>query len=636
MAEEKRSIEISYKANLKDLISKLKTLPDVTSAEAKKMVSALDRQIKQAEKAAKKSAGSSTKAAKATAKAAKSGSKDFSKMADAAKKADQALGEVADQAGDADRGFMALGMALEKVNPALGEAARAGSDFAAVSEGMIMGFKSLNPFVIAAAAGVGLLALAYTASAEAAERVRTTAIDLRAEIKALKADQDALNSTLATAKGLLAGQILGYQELTGQITKYDAARLRAEQNVDKQYASQLQSVDQIIANAKEEITLINILKKDHRALSEEELKRLRAVQLRSDKTEKIHDLSKGDVNALGDLLDMEDYLNAKIEEQKKNRSGILRLKKESLEIADLTLEHEKEFAEETEKAAEAAERKAAAAIKAAAAAEREAAALNDALYVLTEEEIKHQQTLELRRKLFELTASESEIALNGIRERYDSELARVGELFLNTRELETFKQISQALYEDRAEEFHAEEMKRIQERNSAVMDGAKMLVSSVDKFAKASIDYLRNTDKATEESLQKLHKLQQAAAVANIAMTTAENIVKATGMGPAAPVLIAAAVAAGAAQTAAVLSSQPPTLHMGGMAPDERSTVLTGEAVLDRTTTRRLGEEGVRGLQNRTGGGGAEVIVLQPFKHFDRYNRSARRRGGRRAGSGGY
>ena len=179
-------------------------------------------------------------------------------------------------------------------------------------------------------------------------------------------------------------------------------------------------------------------------------------------------------------------------------------------------------------------------------------------------------------------------------------------------------------------------MKRIQERNSAVMDGAKMLVSSVDKFAKASIDYLRNTDKATEESLQKLHKLQQAAAVANIAMTTAENIVKATGMGPAAPVLIAAAVAAGAAQTAAVLSSQPPTLHMGGMAPDERSTVLTGEAVLDRTTTRRLGEEGVRGLQNRTGGGGAEVIVLQPFKHFDRYNRSARRRGGRRAGSGGY
>ena len=52
MAEEKRSIEISYKANLKDLVSKLKTLPNVTGVEAKKMVAELDRQLKQAEKAA--------------------------------------------------------------------------------------------------------------------------------------------------------------------------------------------------------------------------------------------------------------------------------------------------------------------------------------------------------------------------------------------------------------------------------------------------------------------------------------------------------------------------------------------------------------------------------------------------------
>ena len=40
MAEEKRSISISYKADLKDLISKLKQMPNVTEAEAKKMVGA--------------------------------------------------------------------------------------------------------------------------------------------------------------------------------------------------------------------------------------------------------------------------------------------------------------------------------------------------------------------------------------------------------------------------------------------------------------------------------------------------------------------------------------------------------------------------------------------------------------------
>ena len=40
MAEEKRSINIAYKADLKDLINKLKQMPNVTEAEAKKMVSA--------------------------------------------------------------------------------------------------------------------------------------------------------------------------------------------------------------------------------------------------------------------------------------------------------------------------------------------------------------------------------------------------------------------------------------------------------------------------------------------------------------------------------------------------------------------------------------------------------------------
>ena len=69
--------------------------------------------------------------------------------------------------------------------------------------------------------------------------------------------------------------------------------------------------------------------------------------------------------------------------------------------------------------------------------------------------------------------------------------------------------------------------------------------------------------------------------------------------------------------------------------PDEvPATLLTGEAVLDRTTTRSLGPEGVRRLQN--GGTAGEIIIMQPFKHFDRYNKSARKRTGRPLGSAGY
>jgi len=75
-------------------------------------------------------------------------------------------------------------------------------------------------------------------------------------------------------------------------------------------------------------------------------------------------------------------------------------------------------------------------------------------------------------------------------------------------------------------------------------------------------------------------------------------------------------------------------MHMGGIAPDERSTIiLPGESVLDRTTTRNLGDEGIRSLQNGSQSS-AEVVILQHFKHIDRYNRSSRRRSGIRSGSG--
>ena len=84
MAEQKKSIEISYKANISDLKKKLEQLPDITADEAKKMVSALDRQLKQAERAAKRSANASQKAARASAKAAKKGSMDFKKLASSA------------------------------------------------------------------------------------------------------------------------------------------------------------------------------------------------------------------------------------------------------------------------------------------------------------------------------------------------------------------------------------------------------------------------------------------------------------------------------------------------------------------------------------------------------------------------
>ena len=107
-----------------------------------------------------------------------------------------------------------------------------------------------------------------------------------------------------------------------------------------------------------------------------------------------------------------------------------------------------------------------------------------------------------------------------------------------------------------------------------------------------------------------------------------------------------AALAAGKAglELAAVQSQPPPKFDVGGMvgqsdplAPDQtQAQLLTGEAVLDRSTVQRLGgEQGIRDLQNTSG---SNVVVIQPFKHFDRFLSANEKRGrfGSKRASGRY
>lgn len=124
MATEKKSIEISYKANIQQLKAQIQSIPGITDKEAKKMVAALDRQLKQAEKAAKQAA-----------KAAKKGSADFKKLGSDAQKAGDKMEHASDTAGGLDRGFSAIGLALREVNPALAEAADGLADVCSWGDG---------------------------------------------------------------------------------------------------------------------------------------------------------------------------------------------------------------------------------------------------------------------------------------------------------------------------------------------------------------------------------------------------------------------------------------------------------------------------------------------------------------------
>jgi len=124
---------------------------------------------------------------------------------------------------------------------------------------------------------------------------------------------------------------------------------------------------------------------------------------------------------------------------------------------------------------------------------------------------------------------------------------------------------------------------------------------------------------------QKSFAINQALALADITVNTASAIMKAAAVS-ANPILIASMAALGVAQAAAVMAAQPPqAAHMGGvatrdpLAPDEGLSrrILSGETILDRATTNRIGQAGIRSMM-QGGGGDQAVRIVVPYKHLDR------------------
>jgi len=136
-------------------------------------------------------------------------------------------------------------------------------------------------------------------------------------------------------------------------------------------------------------------------------------------------------------------------------------------------------------------------------------------------------------------------------------------------------------------------------------------------------DLIEQNSIKNKKNAELVFNLRKAAAISEIAIATATNVVDVFPS----PFLMAGAIGLGIAQTALVASEQP-KFHMGGMigdssplAPDETMVrAKSGEAILSTSAVSRIGEEGVRSLEN---GGGItpQIIVMNPFKHYDRFIR---------------
>jgi len=670
MAEEKRSINIAYKADLKDLINKLKQMPNVTEAEAKKMVAALDRQLKQAEKAAQKSADASAKAAKNAAAAARRGSKEFDDMADAARRAEERLERVGEASGDIDRGFSSIGLALRGVNPQLAEAADGLADTFAVAEGLTMTFAALNPLVIAAGVAIGALTLGYVAHQAELEKARQLTLDLRDAQKSLIESQEQQQKNLIDAASKLREQRLEYQLLTGQISQYEFDLIKAGEAANETFRGNLEAVDSNIAETEMLLATVQSLKDAYLSagnstvvLSEGEKERLRTIQLQNKSVSDSIDLTKEGLREAAELGKLEKGLLADLANQQNQRAAIEAMQSEAVETAQEMVTLEKELADANEAATAAKEKGVKPAKKSVDLVKEEL----DAMEALIEAENRYfDRQIDANKKLenFQIEAFMSEEQRDALAFGNKIEqIEKLGEItgqeelaadiikqMMHNKDLERMEEISK-----KEEELQAKRKEGLKENLDGALELGSTLAELTEMRIKGNeIDVQAMKDKQEEiaamsdieraayekeqKNLRGLFNFRKGMALAEIAMGTAEAVVAAQKLiSPFNAIQSALAVATGVAQAGIVMSQQMPSFHMGGMAPDEANArVLRGEAILDRATVRRMGgEQGVRNLQ-QGGSASVQTVVIQPFKHFGRFAKDLGIQQTRKVGIQGY
>jgi hypothetical protein len=678
--EEQKSIEISYKADIKDLKAKLAQIPNITNEEARKMVAALDRQLKQAEKAAKQSAEASKKAAQQASRAARAGADDFEDLARSAQVAGDRMNHVAEKSGDIDRGFSGVGLALRGVNPQLAEAADGMADTFAVVESLIMGFGALNPIVLAGAAVVGGLALAYAKYSSDIEEAKKRTEAMKERMQELndviEAQKDIINNTNSQFGNLgtqLNDSAMELAVLRGEMTEFEAATMRAtftaeqfraeQQNLRKTQIGALQTT--LDARREEEkimrqqIAALESQRKLEQSAAERwagENPKLSAMGYEEKQLRKNYELLQQSITADQTRLDESKQqiflINEQANQLEKNLQAIEAIKNKEKErtnnykeqiaatlqlqrlLLDATLEDNEKAIQAVKNRYEDEQQ----AVKELGKLSHKRALADQVANELRKKEVIELADLELaqlhagvdaematiktrtdlQKQLANAKKTDQQNEIDAINERYRLEFAKIEEMGLIANDEQAAVDLFYERRKEQINELHALEMAKVKERRAEYFETANTIVGAFGQIGGAIENVIRNRDALTQDSLQKLFRLQQAAAIADIAMETAKNVVAVAPN----PLAMGAMAAVGVAQSAVVLSQKPPKLHMGGMAPDEAQTqVLTGEAVLDRTTVRNMGGDiGVRRLQNNANNNaGPSVVVLNPFMHFDRY-----------------
>jgi hypothetical protein len=628
MADVNKSIEISYRADLKQLLNELKKMPGMTEEEAKKMVTQLDRQLKQAEKAAQRTGKNTARGMKEVDRATKVATNSMRQFRQAGRNADRIFGE--------------LSTGLELISPELGAMAGFASQASSGIEALGRAIGGMNPYLIAitiAAAAAGLAYQYFTVDAKAVEeQAKKTAEKL----------QELNQATVGIESGANNAR-LELAVLKGEISAVDAQILQDEYDIRKEQEAGILAARERTQVYQDALKLLDIRIQKNASLSEQETIQLHALEKSIDVLNEIGNLDEGGVTGKARRAKAAELLTDKIREEYAEEQRIKGIVEEQVELNEKLI-LEKERQRQASEAQKQAEKDAAAAAKER--QKREAAARAEAQRQLAQQKAMMSEVERIQEGINKQFMNEGE----AIAHNYDTQIERLREIkaelgdqidieteladlkLLKEKELYEFRQEQDQKIAEARKKTDKEEKARRQEMLALNMDFASSMIGSYSSITNAVGKLYGDLAEEDAELALKLHKMNQSAEIANIAMITARGIAEASARFAGRPVrkalAIGGVVTAGAMQSAAVAATPPPTFDMGGMIgnfdmPRPGDTLVratAGEAILDTSTVERIGgAEGVRALQN--GGMMApQVIVMNPFKHLDKYNKSALRR----------
>ena len=402
---------------------------------------------------------------------------------------------------------------------------------------------------------------------------------------------------------------------TGQISELDAEIIKARDAAGDQLAKQLEKQDEIIKNQEKNIELVKKAESSYSSLTDEESEQLRLLMNSSKLREVNNGMASTSAGFGAQMSLLQDELNEKLARETGFRAKIETTNKQTLETREELLRLQEEYAKEQREEAERQEKIA----KAREAALQRQKDLQDAINNSTKTFESTQSRIDTMR--ISRLADEEQINANAQKRKDDIEkeieliqkqFEEAEKIALSKKDLVKLAELDQEaakatakLMEEQSEtekqRLHdvAELKKKLREKEEKEQEKADKKQAKTDKeLADQFIAYQNVRMKAitdvftfglklateagneNKDLINVLFRANQAAALADIYMSTAQAVAAAPAQyGPFAPAAVPAIIAGGAVQAGVVLSQKPP-LHMGGIV-QPLAQIVTGKQDID-------------------------------------------------------